>query len=368
MKKIIVCIVIIGLCILIFFGLFKTKETKHTKNNSIKTETKKKKQEIDEKRMSLVAVGDCLIHGALYMDAKTGKDTYDFSNMISDIKPLINDYDLKFFNQESIIGGKNLGISHYPRFNSPDEIGDAITDIGFNRVSLANNHSLDKGEEGIIYSTKYWKNKDVIASGTNLSNDDRNNIITYETNGIKYSFMAYTTVTNGLSTPDGKEYLLNVYDKDKVKEDIDKIKDKVDVIIISMHWGEEYTHTPVKEERDIASYLASLGVDLIIGTHPHVIQPIEYIDDTLVIYSLGNFISGQKPMGIDKIIGLMVGMDIVVKDKVTFENINNTLLYTYSTSDDRNYKVIPFSNLNEDILTNYKQLEKDYLNIVNSPK
>ena len=359
MKKILF-IVLVCLITLVTFYIFRSKEAK-VEDKRVKVE---KKEIVSEKRMSLVAVGDCLIHGALYMDAKTGNDTYDFSSMISDIEPLIRDYDLKFFNQESIIGGKKLGVSHYPRFNSPDEIGDNMLDIGFNMVSLANNHSLDMGEEGILYSTDYWHNKNVIMSGTNLSLEDRNDIKIYEKNGIKYSFLAYTTVTNGLRAPKGKEYLLNVYDKDKVKEDIAKIKDKVDVIIVSMHWGEEYTHIPALEEREIAEYLSSLGVNLIIGTHPHVIQSVEYINDTLVIYSLGNFISGQKPLGLDKIIGLMVGMDIVVKDKVSFENIDYKLLYTYSTNRDKDYKVIPFSNLNDQILPDYKDIETKYLDIV----
>ncbi len=362
MKKILLFIIIV--CILSVLGLLMFNRNdgevkKHEK--MIKVENK---ETVKEKKMSLVAVGDCLIHGALYMDAKTGSDTYDFSDMVSDIEPLIKDYDLKYFNQESIIGGKNLGVSHYPRFNSPDEIGDAMLNVGFNMVSLANNHSLDMGEEGILYSTEYWKNKNIIMSGTNLNVEDRDDIKVYEQNGIKFGYIAYTTVTNGLSTPQNKEYLLNVYDKDKVKEDVNKIKDKVDVIIVSMHWGDEYTHVPVQEEKDIAEYLSSLGVNLIIGTHPHVIQPVEYVNDTLVVYSLGNFISGQKPLGLDKIIGLMVGMDIVVKDKVVFENINYQLLYTYSNSSDRNYKVIPFSNLDDDVLPDYKSIENKYLDIV----
>ena len=247
MKKILLFIIIV--CILSVLGLLMFNRNdgevkKHEK--MIKVENK---ETVKEKKMSLVAVGDCLIHGALYMDAKTGSDTYDFSDMVSDIEPLIKDYDLKYFNQESIIGGKNLGVSHYPRFNSPDEIGDAMLNVGFNMVSLANNHSLDMGEEGILYSTEYWKNKNIIMSGTNLNVEDRDDIKVYEQNGIKFGYIAYTTVTNGLSTPQNKEYLLNVYDKDKVKEDVNKIKDKVDVIIVSMHWGDEYTHVPVQEEK-----------------------------------------------------------------------------------------------------------------------
>ena len=132
-----------------------------------------------------------------------------------------------------------------------------------------------------------------------------------------------------------------------------------------MHWGDEYSHTPNELQKQQAKYLSSLGVDLIIGSHPHVIQPVSYVDNTLVIYSLGNFISAQWTLGLPKIIGLMAGIDIVVKeDRVTFENINYNLLYTYCTTNYKNFKVIPFSNLTENILPNYKSIEEEYLNIV----
>ena len=154
---------------------------------------------------------------------------------------------------------------------------------------------------------------------------------------------------------------------EKAKNDIESIKDQVDVIIVSMHWGEEYTHTPTYVQKREAQYLSSLGVDLIIGSHPHVIMPVDYVGDTLVIYSLGNFVSGQAPLGLAKTIGLLVGMDIVVKEnKVTFENMDYKLLYTYSTSYNTNYKVYPFENLTDDILANHESIEQEYMNIVTS--
>ena len=359
-------IIIIGIILSVVYLIkpdsdVEKKESKGKKSNN---EVSKK---VETKKMSLVAVGDCLIHGAVYIDARVGNNSYDFSGMIENIKPLISDYDLKYYNQETIIGGKALGVSHYPRFNSPEEIGDNMVDLGFNLVSLANNHSLDKDEKGILNSNEYWKSKNVITAGTYSSWEERNDIKVYEQNGIKYAFLAYTTTTNGLSMPKGKEYLLNVYSEKQAKEDIDKIKDKVDVIIVSMHWGEEYVFDPTEGEKEIAKYLYSLGVNLIIGSHPHVVQPVGYVNDTLVIYSLGNFLSGQRPMGIDKTIGLMVGMDIVVNDsKVTFENVNKNLIYTYSTTSDTKYKLYAFSQLNDSILPNYKSLEEKYMNIVNS--
>lgn len=365
MKKVLFIFIVFG--IFLYFDSNNKDIVLNNDNNNSIVEEEVEEIKDEKKTMSIVMVGDALIHDSIYNDAKVGNNEYDFSKMFTDIEPLINEYDLKYYNQETIIGGKNLGLSNYPLFNSPDEIGENLVDIGFNMVSLANNHSLDKGETGLNYSVNFWNSQEeVITAGSYLSFDERNNIKVYEKNGIKFAFLAYTVSTNGLSIPKGKEYLLNVYDDETARKDIESIKDDVDVIIVSMHWGEEYTHKPTSEQKRIAKYLSSLGVNLIIGSHPHVIQPVDYIDDTLVIYSLGNFISSQRSLGLNKIIGLMVGLNINVENgKVSFDNVNYELLFTYDNHY-KDFKIIPFSNLNDNILNNYKEIESEYLNIVNS--
>lgn len=318
--------------------------------------------ETKEKRMSLIAVGDVLIHESVYKDALLSNGTYDFHKMFTEVEPIIKKYDLKFCNQESTIGGSALGISGYPSFNSPDEIGDEVVNLGFNLISLANNHALDKGEDAIKYSNSYWKTKSVITSGTYSNMNERDTINVYEKNGIKYAFLAYTTISN--RTPNN-EYILNMYSASRAKKDIESIKGKVDVIIVSMHWGVEDTNTPTESQRQIAEYLSSLGVNLIIGHHPHVVQTVEYVNDTLVIYSLGNFISNQLSLTLNNGIGLMVGVDIVVDEgKVTFENEYKELVLAYAEHS-TNFKVIPFSKLNDNLLSNYKSVEKTYMKIVN---
>ena len=323
-----------------------------------------KKNKKDKKSISLVMVGDVLIHEAIYKDALTSDGRYDFNDMFEVIKPMLQDYDLKYCNQESIIGGKNLGISGYPNFNSPDEIGETVVDLGFNMVGLANNHAFDKGESAINYSLNFWKKyDDIVTAGSSLSSDERNDLKIYEMNGIKYAFLAYTTSLNG-NKLNGKDYLVNMYDKDKVKEDIEKVSD-ADVIIVAMHWGNEYTNEPTNSQREIAEYLSSLGVNLIIGTHPHVVQPITYINDTLVIYSLGNFISNQLVVDVNPAIGLFLGIDITIDDnKVKFDIKDKELIFSYSNNS-KNFKVIPFSKMDAKYLNNYKEVEKKYLDIVN---
>lgn len=204
--------------------------------------------------------------------------------MFTYLADIAKDYDLKYYNQETIIGGKNLGLSGYPQFNFPEEIGDAMINAGFNLVSLATNHAMDKGENAIRHSNDYWKSKEnVVKAGTYSSWDERNNIPTYEINGITYAFLNYTYGTNGIPLPSGKEYLVNVWSsfdgyKEQVKKDIDQVRDKVDVVMVAMHWGTEYQVGSYDSYQSaVANYLASIGVDVIIGTHPHVVQPMEYI-------------------------------------------------------------------------------------------
>ena len=318
-------------------------------------------------KVSMAMVGDALIHGTVYLTANryANYNGYDFKPMLKYTKELIQDYDLAYYNQETILGGKELGLSTYPLFNSPYEVGDAFIDAGFNLVSLATNHTLDKGERGILNSRAYWnKQENVVAAGSYSSNEERDKIIVSEKNGLTYAFLSYTTYTNGLIVPKGKEYLVNVYDKEKVKKDVEAYKDKVDVIMVAMHWGTEYVSYPTTAQKEIANYLASLGVNLIIGTHPHVIEPIEYIDDTLVIYSLGNFVSSQ--VGVERLTGLMASLDIIKEEyhgetKITFDNIEGTLLYT-----DRNngYIVYPYHKLTNNILNGYQSYYEKYKKIV----
>ena len=374
-KKRFLILFIIIIAIIGLFVLFNNKEKTDNKidSNTIIDDNTNEVENITEdvintkKTMSLVMVGDALIHDSIYKDAYIGDNNYDFMSMFTDVGEIISNYDLKYYNQETIIGGKNLGLSNYPMFNSPDEIGSDLVKTGFNLVSLANNHSLDKGEVGINYSLNFWNSmSDVVTAGSYNSWEDRNSKKIYEKNGIKYVFLAYTVSTNGLNLPEGHDYLVNVYDDEIVKKDIDNIKDDVDVIIVAMHWGDEYTHTPTYEQKRIAKYLSSLGVNLIIGSHPHVIQPVDYIDDTLVIYSLGNFISSQRSLGLNKIIGLMVGLNINIENNnVTFDNINYELLFTYDNRY-KDFKIIPFSKLNNEILNNYEEIKEEYMNIVNS--
>ncbi|XMB67479.1 CapA family protein [Mycoplasmatota bacterium zrk1] len=319
----------------------------------------------DNTKVSLVAVGDNLIHNSIY---EAEERPFDFRHIYSDIKPFINEFDLAFINQETILGGTELGLSGYPRFNSPKEIGDAIIDAGFNLFSIANNHTLDKGEIGVINALDYLDGEDIIYSGAKHS-DHESSVKVFSKKGIKFGFVAYTYGTNGLPHPDGKEYLANVFSKEKAKEDIESVRDKVDIMIVSMHWGEQYQSQPNKNQVDEANYLSSLGVDIIIGHHPHVIQPIDIIETdgnkTIVIYSLGNFLSDQ--IGIDRLIGMAVSLEIEknvdgLKTDIQIDNLSAKLTYRYKND---KFKILFMSDISEDILDGYLIHYKEKKDLIN---
>ena len=366
-KKIVFLILLITIMVIGFYFLLLNlpkKEIKvSTKDKKVEVKTKERK----EYNASLIMVGDALIHSNVYLDAKQADGTYDFKPMLELTKPITSKYDLAYYNQETILGGVELGLSSYPRFNSPIEVGEAFLDSGFNLVSLATNHTMDKGEQGVLKSLEYWNSKsNVVTAGQYSSFEDRNEERIYEKNGIKYAFFSYTTWTNGLETPVGKEYLNNVYSNEQARSDIEKIKDKVDVIIVAMHWGTEYSLGVSDKQIEIANYLSSLGVDIIIGSHPHVVEPIEYIGKTLVIYSLGNYISDQ--IGIQRLTGLMVSVNIkkIVEDnniEISLENLSADLLYTKSTYG-KDFKVYLYSQLNNVILPNYMEYYERYKSVV----
>ena len=328
--------------------------------------------------IKLLMVGDNLINDKIYNTMKTN-DTYDFKPIYTYIKEINKDYDLAYYNQETILGGSSIGVSSYPAFNSPYEVGDATIDAGFNLVSLATNHTLDRGEQAIINSRDYWNSKDnVLAVGSYSSNEEKDKIQILKKNNITYTMLNYTYGTNGIKVPNNKEYLVNVWPctgndpstdtkyqeyKNTVKEDIEKVRDKVDLLIVAIHWGIEYKYTPNEYQKDMASYLASLGVNIIIGTHPHVIEPITYIDNTLVIYSLGNFVSAQDTVeDYNTRVGLLstVTINKDSNNNISLSDLNNELIFTTDSSN--SYKVIPFSN--PDIKTYLNDMKEYIINIL----
>ncbi len=318
----------------------------------------------------LFLTGDGLIHGAIYKDAfRRGNGTYDFREMVSVLKPIVAKYDLKYYNQESLLGGEELGLYAYPLFNSPQEFGDAMVELGFNMVSTANNHSLDMGETGIQRSLEYWGKQDgVITAGTYLSFEDQEALPVYEVNGITYTFMSYTYGCNGFLPPAGKEYLVNIYpgQEEKICERVRKAKEISDVVILALHWGIEYSHQVSQEQQEFARQLADAGADIIIGNHPHVIQPVEWIGNTICFYAMGNMISAQET--VTKQTGMIAGLTITKttdhgETTIQLSALKTDLTYTYFANH-INFKIYLYSELNDSILPGWENYYEEHKQII----
>ena len=356
-----------------------------------KTETLKENKNIEKENIknttstSLIMVGDNLIHSSIYEEANKNAnyEGYDFKPMYKMIKSIVSNYDIAYYNQETIIGGSEIGLSSYPAFNSPYEVADAMIDAGFNLVSLATNHTLDRGKQAVLNSRNYWNSKEnVLAVGSYSSQEEKNKIDIRESNGITYTMLNYTYGTNGINVPEDENYLVNIWPmngnnpekdieyqnyKQQVLEDIKRVRDKVDVLLVAMHWGIEYQNMPNAHQKDAAKFLSDNGVDIIIGTHPHVIEPIDYINNTLVIYSLGNFASAHEVVNMDNRVGLMTSLEIekdLKTNKITIKNLENELLYMYYTNEYKDFLIVPFSKIDNSYLNNYQEVYEKYKNVI----
>lgn len=232
--------------------------------------------------VNILAVGDNLIHGVIYNQAHARSTTggYDFTYAYKNIASTVASADISIINQETIIDPEKAP-STYPCFNSPTELGDEMVKIGFDVFNIANNHSLDKGESGLRNAIKFWKSKNVVFCGAYLDEEDYKTIPTNTVKGIKFAYVGLTEPTNGLSLPEGSKTILMLgADEDRIEKRVKAASEISDMTIVNVHWGEEYTHTPTERQHELAQKLADWGADIIIGTHPHVIQPVEYITVT----------------------------------------------------------------------------------------
>lgn len=302
---------------------------------------------------TLSAIGDVLIHGTVYDDART-ETGYDFYPMFGPVESFLSQSEITFANSESIIGGSEIGVSTYPSFNSPFEVGDAMKKAGVDIVSMSNNHTLDRGVRAIENAHAHWDSLDIVTSGSALSEEQRMEVPTIERNGITFSFLSYTYATNGVPTPSGRSYLVDRIDLDLIKSDLARATQQSDVAVVSFHFGVEYESMPSLEQIELAHFAAEHGADIILGHHPHVLQPPAWIETSdgrrsFVIYSLGNFLSGQQ--GVERQIGGIVHMEAELTEtaegsSVTIANPRFTPTFTYSANY-RDFKVVLLKDVNE---------------------
>lgn len=255
--------------------------------------------------INLVMVGDMLMHERVVASGLQEDGSYNFDHLFLHVQEQIESADLALVNQETILGGTELGLSGYPCFNSPYELGVAEVEAGFDVILHGTNHTLDKGKRGVLNCINFWEETypEIAWLGMNDSQEMQDeNIYVYEQNGIKIAILNYTYGTNGISTPADMPFLVNYMEEEKVIADIQKAEEIADFTVVCPHWGNEYYLGVASSQEKWTDIFLEQGVDLVIGTHPHVIEPVEWVfneegHEMLVYYSLGNFVNGTSGTG-----------------------------------------------------------------------
>ncbi len=319
-----------------------------------------------EKRVTLSMVGDVLLHTPVVKASDDGKGGYDFKPIFKNLKNVIESYDIAIVNQETIPGGKELGISGYPAFNAPYEIGDAIADGGFDIVLHANNHALDRGKKGVVNTLKYWKSKHPLLAvlGMYGNKKDSEKIYVAEKNGIKIAILNYTYGTNGIKPPADMPFAVNYLEKARVEADIKKARRMADFVVVCPHWGTEYNMGISDYQRYWTDIFLKNKVDLVIGAHPHVIEPIEWVKDKktghrmLVYYSLGNFVNATAMTGAigNRYIGGMAEVTIIKEgeDRARVGEYGITALLAHREDKRNGFAVYKLSEYTEKLMSKHQ--------------
>ena len=367
MKRIFRVLILLFIIILFIFlfNFFINKESNNTEiRQTSSNEEKIAQEEIrPDVTFTLTAIGDIMCHNTQYWDAyQKETDTYDFSYVFENVKDYIAAGDVSIANIETSFAGKDRGYSNYPVFNSPDELARDVKATGLDIITTAGNHCLDMGYSGLSRTIDVLKNNEIEQLGTYKSQEERDTIFIKDVKGVKIAFIDYTYGTNGIPVPSGKEYCVNLIDKDLIKKDIEAAKSQnVDMIVACMHWGDEYKTKANKEQEDLADFLFKNGVNVIIGNHPHVLEQMEKrtvtledgtTQDGFVIFACGNFICDQNAENTRNSIILNLDITRHSDGKVTVDKANYIPIYMYKGAPGklRRMKVLDI----EKSITNYE--------------
>ena len=316
-------------------------------------------------------MGDDLLHNTLSMDSEQADGSYCFDPLYAHIADIIAGSDIAFINQEVMLTGQ---VSAYPNLAAPAEVADALIKVGFNVINLATNHSLDKGVKGLeaCLENVHARPFEGIL-GAFRTEEEAAQLCILEKQGVRFGFLSYTYGLNGYRLPEEKGYMIALIDEEKMEADLTAIRPLCDYLVVSMHWGNEYQHTQNQYQEQLAQLLCDSGADLIIGTHPHVLQPVEWIESdtghrTLCAYSLGNFISGQhkRPTMLGGILDLRLKFD---PDGTLLETVSAGVIPTVTYYGSKGgYTVYPLEQFTEEQAAAHgvkkyeKPLTLDYLN------
>ncbi len=311
--------------------------------------------------IQIIMVGDMLMHERVMESGLLEDGTYNFDHIFVNVKDTIENADLAIVNQETILGGSELGLSGYPAFNSPYELGDSLVNAGFDVILHATNHTLDKGKTGVLNCMNFWDNNypNITYLGINKSQEEWNtNIFIYEQEGIKIAILNYTYGTNGINPPSDMPYIVNYLDEEKVIQDLAYAEENADFTIVCPHWGTEYVLTATDSQKNWARLFMENGADLVIGTHPHVIEPIEMLTDEngnemLVYYSIGNFVNGTSGTGFGTTNRMLGGIaDVTIslnENKEVYVKEYDVIPVVCHIDEKTNYTVYYLSDYTEDM-------------------
>lgn len=338
---------IIVVVALVVSGNIAKKNTVSSNSNNITSSQKAATQNETKQqntKVNLVAVGDNLIHNTLIDAGKQEDGSLDYNSFYDSINPYIKSADIACINQETMLGGKDYDYSGYPMFNTPWEVGEAAINAGFDVFTCATNHAMDVGSGGITKEIEFFKKHPEVTHIGTYTNEEDYNTITYITkNDIKFALLNYTYGTNGIPIPKDTPYIINMLTEDKVKNDIEEARKNADVVIVFPHWGTENSHSISEQQEKYVKIFSDLGVDIVIGTHPHVLQPVEWYENSktgkkmLVYYSIGNFISHQT--NLNQMCGGMAEITIERKNgKIEITNAKLAPVIDYYKKSGSGYK------------------------------
>lgn len=323
--------------------------------------------------ISISVVGDLMCHSPQFEYSRVDKDSFDFSPVYRLVKKYLETSDFTFGNLETVTAGKeDGGYTGYPFFNTPAAYITALKGVGFDLLVTANNHSLDRKEKGILKTIGEINSRNLNYVGTYASQRDRDSIRIFDVKGIKFSILAYSYGTNGNPIPKGKNYLINLIDYDLIGKDIQSAKvNGAEIVLVHFHFGEEYKREPVQFQKDVVNKTIELGADIIIGGHPHVLQPVNFyktnnarLDSGFVAYSMGNFFSNQQARYKDA--GMILTINIqkdFIKNRIDINQVTYlpTWVFKGSTTYGKEYVIMPSTNISDTTISLSKS-ESDKMN------
>lgn len=348
MKKVIISASIILAIFLIIITAFYEQSSVEPLNLPVNTDDTLEESEEKEETITLTAAGDCLMHNTQIWSGMQQDGSYSFPTFFADVEYLIKQGDYSSTNFEAPMAGADAGYSGYPIFNSPDAAAEAFANAGFDLIITANNHILDKGFDGASRTMQVLHDSDLDTVGTYLSAEDKQQFLIKDIRNVKVGYLAYSYSTNGMPVPPEHPYFFNFLDPEQILADIEALRPQVDVLVLVLHWGVEYSPQPTNEQKDLARQFLTAGADIILGSHPHVIQSMEVLKindkDKFVIYSMGNFISHQK--GLERNSGIVLKLKLT-KDFDSGKTILSEVSYTptyshfYEANGKLNFRVVP---------------------------